>query len=54
MTWHYPDNGDKDEPFVIEGTSATILYYAAIWFLVTGIWKTLEVLSFLGKLIKWP
>lgn len=55
MTWHYPDNDDNDkEPFVIEGTAATVITYAVAWFLIAGLWKTLEVLAFLGRLIKWP
>lgn len=56
MTWHFPENKDEDEnePFVIEGTTATVLYYAAVWLFITGLWKTLEVLAFLGRLIRWP
>lgn len=53
MTWHYPDDPD-DEPFVIEGTAATVVTYAVVWFLLAGLWKTLEVLSFIGGLIRWP
>lgn len=54
MTWHYPDNGDEKEPFIIEGPMATVITYAAVWFLIAGAWKTLEVLAFLGRLITWP
>lgn len=58
MTWHYPENhnrnDDEEEAFVISGTAATVIYYAAIWFFITGLWKTLEVLSFVGGAIRWP
>lgn len=55
MTWHFPDNGDdEEEVFVISETAANLIYYSAIWFIVAGVWKTLEVMAFLGGLIKWP
>lgn len=54
MTWHFPDNDDDKEPVIIDGPLADIIFYGAVWFLITGLWKTLEVLAFLGRLIRWP
>lgn len=53
MPWHYP-NDDEEEPVVISGTAATIIYYAAIWLFVSGLWKTFEVLAHIGGLLRWP
>ena len=44
-------NDYDDDPYVIEGTSATILMYAAAWFFIAGVWKTIEVLAFFAKFL---
>lgn len=54
MPWHFPDQDDDEEPVVIEGWAATAIFYGAVWLLITGLWKTIEVLGVLGRLIKWP
>jgi hypothetical protein len=45
------NNDYDDDPYVIEGTTATVLFYVATWFFVAGLWKTLEVLAFLTKFL---
>lgn len=53
MTWHFPEEPD-DEPIVIEGWAVTAITYSVVWLLIAGLWKTVEVLGFLGRLIQWP
>lgn len=48
MTWHFPEGWDGDDKI------ERIITYVVIWFLLAGLWKTLEVFAFLGKFIKWP
>lgn len=42
---------DDDEPFVIQGPTATILLYTAVWFFVAGLWKTIEVFAFIATFL---
>lgn len=50
MTWHFPDDDNE----VIDERLERIITYAAIWFLLCGAWKTLEIFAFIGGFIKWP